>query len=67
MAIHPTAIIDAAAVVDPSAEIGPFCVLGSDVTIGARTRLMANVFLEGPLEIGEDNVFFPYSALHRRI
>jgi UDP-N-acetylglucosamine acyltransferase len=63
MAIHPTAIIDAAALIDPSAEIGPLCVIGADVTIGARTRLKANVYLEGPLEIGEDNVLFPYSTI----
>ena len=24
---------------------------------------MANVFVEGPLHIGEDNVFFPYSTV----
>jgi UDP-N-acetylglucosamine acyltransferase len=63
MAIHPTAIIDAMAVVDASAEVGPFCVVGAGVTIGPRTRLKANVYLEGPLEIGEDNIFFPYSTI----
>ena len=31
--------------------------------IGARTRLMANLFVEGPTVIGEDNVFFPYSTV----
>ncbi len=61
--IHPTAIVDPHARVAESAEIGPYCIVGADVTIGARTRLMAHVFLEGPLEIGEDNVFFPYSTV----
>jgi UDP-N-acetylglucosamine acyltransferase len=63
MAIHSTAIIDPNAVIDPSAEIGPYCVIGADVTIGARTKLKAHVFMEGPLEIGEDNTFFPYSTV----
>jgi UDP-N-acetylglucosamine acyltransferase len=63
MAIHPTAIVDPSARVAESAEIGPYCIIGADVEIGARTRLMAHVFTEGPLTIGEDNVFFPYSTV----
>jgi UDP-N-acetylglucosamine acyltransferase len=38
-------------------------VVGPEVEIGARTRLMANLYLEGPSWIGEDNVFFPYSTV----
>ncbi len=63
MSVHPTAIVDPAARIHPTAEIGPFCIIGADVEIGARTRLMANLFLEGPTVIGEDNVFFPYSTI----
>jgi UDP-N-acetylglucosamine acyltransferase len=63
MAVHPTAIIDPGAKVHPTAEIGPFCILGPDVEIGARTRLMAHLFIEGPTVIGEDNVFFPYATV----
>ena len=37
-------------------------IVGAEVEIGARTRLMAHVYLEGPTWIGEDNIFFPYSA-----
>jgi UDP-N-acetylglucosamine acyltransferase len=63
MAIHPTALVDSQAEIAESAEIGPYCVVGDHVKIGARTRLMGNIFLEGPIEIGEDNVFFPYSTV----
>lgn len=63
MAIHPTAIVDPLAYVADSAEVGPYCIVGADVRVGARTRLMAQVYLEGPLEIGEDNVFYPYSTV----
>jgi len=63
MPIHPTAIVDARARVAESADIGPYCVVGPEVEIGARTRLMANIYLEGPTWIGEDNVFFPYSTV----
>ena len=63
MPIHPTAIVDAQARVAESADIGPYCVIGPEVEIGARTRLMANLYLEGPTWIGEDNLFFPYSTV----
>lgn len=63
MPIHPTAIVDPSAHVAASAEVGPYCVVGADVQIGARTSLKAHVYLEGPLEIGEDNVFFPYCTV----
>jgi len=61
--IHPTAIVDAGARIAESAEIGPYSIIGADVEIGARTRILGNVFMEGPLRIGEDNVFFPYSTV----
>jgi len=63
MPIHPSAIIDPSARVAESAEIGPYVVVGRDVNIGERTVLKASVYLEGPLTIGEDNVFFPYSTI----
>jgi UDP-N-acetylglucosamine acyltransferase len=62
MAIHPTALVDSEARIHPEAEIGPYCVIGPQVDVGARTRLMAHVFLEGKLTIGEDNLFYPYSS-----
>ena len=62
MAIHPTAIVDPQARIAGTAEIGPYCIVGEDVEIGAGTRLMANVYVEGPTWIGEENIFFPYST-----
>src|SRR6185369_9609600 len=63
MSAHPTAIIDPKARIAESAEIGPYCVVGADVEIGARTRLMANVYLEGRTSIGDDNLFYPYTTV----
>jgi UDP-N-acetylglucosamine acyltransferase len=63
MAIHPTALVDPRARVAESAEIGPYSIIGAEVEIGARTRLMAHLYLEGPTWIGEDNVFYPYSTI----
>jgi UDP-N-acetylglucosamine acyltransferase len=61
--IHPTAIVDPGARIHSSAEIGPYSVVGAEVEIGAGTRLMAHVFADGALQIGEDNVFFPYTTV----
>ncbi|HLK50343.1 MAG TPA: acyl-ACP--UDP-N-acetylglucosamine O-acyltransferase [Bryobacteraceae bacterium] len=63
MAIHPTAIVDAKARIAESADIGPYCIVGAEVEVGARTRLMAHNYLEGPTWIGADNIFFPYSTV----
>ncbi len=63
MPVHATAIVDPSARIDDTAEIGPYCVIGSEVEIGARTRLMAHVYIEGPTWIGEDNIFFPHSTV----
>jgi UDP-N-acetylglucosamine acyltransferase len=63
MPIHPTAIVDAKAEISSDADIGPYCIIGSGVTLGARTRLVAHVFLEGTLTIGEENIFYPYSSI----
>jgi UDP-N-acetylglucosamine acyltransferase len=63
MPIHPTAIVDAKARIAESAEIGPYCIVGAEVEIGARTRLLAHNFLEGPTWIGEENTFFPYTTV----
>ena len=61
--IHSTAIVDPDAVIAESAEIGPYCIIGGEVSIGERTRVLAHVFLDGRLAIGEDNIFFPYSTI----
>jgi UDP-N-acetylglucosamine acyltransferase len=63
MAIHPTAIVDPGARIAESAEIGPYSIIGAQVEIGARTRLMANIYVEGPTWIGEENIFFPFSSI----
>src|SRR5580704_11576138 len=63
MPVHPTAIISAAAHIAETAEIGPYSILDGEIEIGANTRLMAHVYMEGPLRVGEDNVFFPYSTV----
>jgi UDP-N-acetylglucosamine acyltransferase len=62
VAIHPTAIVDPNAEISSEAEIGPYCIIGPGVTIGAGTRLLAHIYLEGKLTIGEGNIFYPYTS-----
>jgi len=63
MPVHPSAIVDPRARIAETADIGPYCIIGSEVEICAGTRLMAHVYMEGPLGVGEDNIFFPYSTV----
>ena len=34
--------------IHPDADIGPYCIIGAEVEIGARTRLMAHMYMRGP-------------------
>ena len=63
MPIHPTAIVDPSARIADSADIGPYSIVGAGVEVGARTRLMAHLYIEGPTSIGEDDIFYPYSTV----
>jgi UDP-N-acetylglucosamine acyltransferase len=63
MPVHATAIVDAKARIADTAEVGPYCVIGAEVEIGAGTRFMGHVYVEGPTWIGENNIFFPYSSV----
>lgn len=61
--IHPTAIVDKSVELGADVEIGPYCIVGPNVKLGARTRLVAHVFIERETTLGEDNVVHPYATL----
>ncbi|HCI91116.1 MAG TPA: acyl-[acyl-carrier-protein]--UDP-N-acetylglucosamine O-acyltransferase [Verrucomicrobiales bacterium] len=61
--IHPTAIIDPAAEIADGVEIGAYSVIGSNVQIGKGSVLKSHVVIEGHTTIGENNTFFPFSAI----
>jgi len=63
MPIHSTAIVHPQARIAQTADIGPYCIIGEEVEIGAGTRMMANVYAEGPTWIGDDNIFYPYTTV----
>jgi len=55
--------VEPGARVAPGAELGPYCVVGAEVEIGAGTRLLAHVYVDGRTRIGEENIFYPYSTV----
>jgi UDP-N-acetylglucosamine acyltransferase len=61
--VHAAAFVDAKAELGEDVEIGPGCFVGPHVTIGARTKLVAHVFIDGHTSIGPDCEIYPFAAL----
>jgi UDP-N-acetylglucosamine acyltransferase len=61
--IHPTAIVDDSVELADDVYIGPGCVLRDTISIGSGTILHGNVYLQGPLTIGSNNVIYPFSCI----
>lgn len=61
--IHPSAIVDPSARLAEGVSVGPFCTVGPHVSLGARTRLVSHVVVDGHTEIGEDNTIYPFAML----
>jgi UDP-N-acetylglucosamine acyltransferase len=61
--IHPAAIVHPDARIAPDVEIGPYSVIGPDVELGAGTRLLHHVSVQGPCRIGARNVFHPFAIV----
>ena len=57
--IGPHAVIGRNTVIGEEVNVGPGCVVGDDVTIGARTRLIAHVTIDDRCLVGEDCIFHP--------
>lgn len=64
--IHPTAVIDSTAHIGQTTQIGPYCVIGAGANLGEGCTLHNHVTIAGPTNIGEGNVFFPYSSIGQR-
>lgn len=61
--VHPTAIIEGEVELADDCVVGPNCVLRGPLRMGAGSRLIGNVYLHGPLEIGERNLFYPFACI----
>ncbi len=61
--------IAASSTVDPQAElaegveVGPNCVIQGRVAIEGGTRLIGNVYLQGPMTVGPGNTFYPFTCI----
>jgi len=60
---HPSAILEGDVELAPGVEVGPGCVIRGRVRIGAGTKLLGQVWLQGPLTLGARNTIYPFSAL----
>lgn len=61
--VHPTAIVESGAELADGVVIGPFCTVGPQVRLGANTKLVSHVVVEGVTELGADNTVYPFAVL----
>lgn len=61
--VHPSSIVAAGAELADGVVIGPFCTVGPDVKIGANTKLVSHVVVDGVTELGADNTVYPFAML----
>jgi len=61
--VHPTAIVDRGVELDDDVVVGPHCVLTGRGEVGSGSRLIGNVYLNGPLVLGRDNLVYPFATL----
>lgn len=64
--IHPSAIVEGDVTLADDVVVGPWCLLRGTLgalKVGAGTILRSSVQLEGPLNIGEGNDFYPHSCI----
>lgn len=61
--IHPLAIVDEKAELAEDVEIGPYCTVGPNVKIGAGTKLMSHVVIDGYTTLGQRNTVYPFTTL----
>jgi UDP-N-acetylglucosamine acyltransferase len=61
--IHPSSLVDPKAELAADVEVGPFCRIGPNVKIGAGSKLLSHVVIEGWTTIGTHNTFFPFSVI----
>jgi UDP-N-acetylglucosamine acyltransferase len=64
--IHPSAVVSPEANLGANVEIGPFCVINANVTLGDRCKLHSHVVINGYSTIGEENEFYPFTAIGQR-
>ena len=60
--IHPTALVSSEAVVADDAEVREYAIVGAHVTVGSGSIIGPFTRIEGPVTIGERNVFISHAS-----
>lgn len=63
MAIHPTAIVDAAAQLAEDVVVGPWCVVGPGVVLHEGVRLVSHVVVQQDTTVGARTVIHPFAVI----
>tara|TARA_B110000858_G_scaffold118774_1_gene135544 strand:- start:30 stop:806 length:777 start_codon:yes stop_codon:yes gene_type:complete len=61
--IHKSAVVGSNVVIGENVFIGPYTVIDDNVKIGNNNYIKSSVYLTGHTDIGENNVFFPFSSI----
>ncbi len=61
--IHATALVEDGVDLADDVSVGPNSVLSGKITIGAGSRIIGSAYLQGPLEIGEGCLIYPFSSI----
>ncbi|TAG04642.1 MAG: acyl-ACP--UDP-N-acetylglucosamine O-acyltransferase [Betaproteobacteria bacterium] len=61
--VHPLAVVHPDAKLAADVVVGPFCTVAAGVTIGAGTKLISHVVVDGETHIGERNTFYPFASI----
>lgn len=61
--IHPSAIVHPEAILGEGTVIGPYSTVDAQVRLGARCQVQSHVVLRGPMIVGDDASFYPFSVI----
>ena len=61
--VHVQAVIAPSAKIAPSVQIGAYAVVGDGVELGDGCVLHAHAVVDGPSQIGRNNIFFPFCSV----
>lgn len=61
--VHPSAQVSPQAQIAAGVEIGPGCVVSPEARLGEGVKLLGNVYIAGPVEIGARTVVYPFTCL----
>ena len=61
--IHPGAQVSPLAQLGAGVEIGPGCVVSPEARLGDGVKLLGNVYIDGPVDIGPRTIVYPFACL----